>query len=262
MKLKANGIEMNYELSGNENGEVVMLSHSLGASLDMWAPQMEWLEPGYRVLRYDLRGHGSTDAPSGAYTLEQLGDDAIALLDALGVDTVHWVGLSIGGMIGQSVALNHPDRLKCVALCDTAAVVPEEAQPIWQERIDDALSKGMKSQVDATMERWFTAPYLSANSPAVQRIRDQFLATPVAGYVGCGEAIRRLNYLERLNEIKKPTLIMVGEEDLGTPVAASEAIHARISNSKLVVLPSAAHLTNVEQSELFNNELVAFLENC
>jgi 3-oxoadipate enol-lactonase len=120
----------------------------------------------------------------------------------------------------------------------------------------------MKSQVDATIERWFTAPYLSANPPAVQRIRDQFLATPVAGYVGCGEAIRRLNYLERLNEIKKPTLIMVGEEDLGTPVAASEAIHARISNSKLVVLPSAAHLTNVEQSELFNKELVAFLENC
>ncbi len=262
MKIKANGIEMNYELSGNENGEAVMLSHSLGASLDMWAPRMECLEPGYRVLRYDLRGHGSTDAPSGAYTLEQLGDDAIALLDVFGIGTVHWVGLSIGGMIGQSIALNHPDRLKCVALCDTAAVVPEEAQPIWQERIDDALSKGMKSQVDMTMERWFTAPYLSTNSPSMKRIRDQFLATPVAGFVGCGEAIRRLNYLERLNEIKKPTLIMVGEEDLGTPVAASEAIHAQISNSKLVVLPSAAHLSNVEQSELFNKELVAFLENC
>jgi len=112
------------------------------------------------------------------------------------------------------------------------------------------------------MERWFTAPYLNKNPPEVQRIRKQFLATPVAGFVGCGEAIRGLNYLERLSEIKHPTLIMVGEEDLGTPVAASEAMHARIPNSRLVVLPSAAHLSNVEQSEAFNNELITFLREC
>jgi len=262
MKIEANGIEMNYELSGREGGQVVVLSHSLGASLAMWDPQMEILESDFRVLRYDLRGHGNTEAPAGAYTLEQLGDDAIGLLDALGIDVIHWVGLSIGGMIGQSLALNYPDRLQCVALCDTAPVIPDEAQPIWQERIDAILQKGTKALVDPTMERWFTAPYLSENPPEVQRVREQFLATPVAGFVGCGEAIRCLNYLERLSEIKHPTLIMVGEEDLGTPVAASEAMHARIPNSRLVVLPSAAHLSNVEQSEAFNNELVSFLRDC
>ncbi len=262
MKASANGIQMNYELSGKEGGQTVVLSHSLGCNLAMWEPQMTSLEAHFQVLRYDTRGHGGTEAPSGAYSLEQLGADAIGLLDALGINVVHWVGLSMGGMIGQCMALNYPERVGCLALCDTAAVVAEEAQPIWQERIDTAFQKGMEALVQATLERWFTPPYLDASPPEVQMIRRQFLATPVAGFVGCCEAIRNLDYLERLSGIKIPTLIMVGEDDPGTPVAASEAMHARIPNSRLVVLPSAAHLSNIEQGKAFNNELVAFLKNC
>jgi 3-oxoadipate enol-lactonase len=261
MEIKANGIQIHYELSGKEGARVVVLSHSLGCSLAMWDPQLQSLEPNYRVLRYDTRGHGGTDAPSGAYTMDMLGADAIGLLDALGIDMVHWIGLSMGGMIGQCLALNHPHRLNSLALCDTAALIPEDAQPVWQERLNVARDKGMQALVESTLARWFTQPYLSRNPPAVNQIRRQFLATPVAGYIGCSEAIRRLDYLEQLPEIKKPTLFIVGEDDLGTPVAASEAMQQRIPGSRLVVLSSAAHLSNVEQAEAFNNALIEFLED-
>jgi 3-oxoadipate enol-lactonase len=261
MRIRANGIQINYELSGKKGAPVVVLSHSLSASLLMWNPQMEVLNPHFQVLRYDIRGQGGSDAPSGAYTLELLANDVIGLLDALSVSQVHFVGLSIGGMIGQGLALNRPHRLRSLALCDTASIVLQEAQPIWQERINKVLSKGIGALLDETMERWFTPAFLKQGSLMVEIIRKQILATSVQGYIGCAEAIRNLNYLNRLSGIKIPTLIMVGEDDPGTPVSASQAIHERISNSKLVVLPSARHLSNVEQTEAFNAALLTFLKN-
>jgi len=219
------------------------------------------LNPYFQVLRYDIRGHGSSDAPSGAYTLELLAEDVIKLLDALDVDRVHFVGLSLGGMIGQSLALNDPHRLQSLSLCDTAAVVPAEAQPLWQERMDKARTKGMEALLDQTMERWFSPSFLKQDSKMLALIRQQLLATPVSGYIGCAEAIRRLNYLERLSEIKVPTLIMVGEKDPGTQVSVSVAMRERISNSKLVILPSARHLSNVEQADAFNAALLNFLRS-
>jgi 3-oxoadipate enol-lactonase len=259
MKILANGIQLNYELTGQQEAPMVMLSHSLASSMVMWNPQLDSLESHFQVLRYDMRGHGDSDAPDGAYTLELLAEDAIALLDALGIDSVHFVGLSIGGMIGQGLALNHGDRLKSLALCDTSAIMPDEAQPILQERIAVARASGMADQVDGTLERWFTPQYLQENPPEVEMIRQQIAATPLAGYLGCSEALGGLNYLERLSEIKLATLIMVGEEDPGTPVAASEAIHERIAGSQLVILPSARHLSNIEQADVFNQSLMAFL---
>jgi 3-oxoadipate enol-lactonase len=262
MRIKANEIQMNYELSGKKGAQVIVLSHSLNSSLLMWNPQMDALNPYFQVLRYDIRGHGASDAPPGAYTLELLGEDVIKLLDALGMGRVHFVGLSLGGMIGQYLGLNDSHRLKSLALCDTAAVVPPEAQAMWQERIDKARRKGTEVLLEETMERWFTPSYLKnlkKNSKILSLIGEQLLATPVSGYIGCVEAIRKLNYLDQLSEIKMPTLIMVGEEDPGTPVSASEAIHERISNSKLVILPSARHLSNVEQAEAFNAALLKFL---
>ena len=261
MRIKVNGIQINYELSGKKGAPVVVLSHSLSASLLMWNPQMDVLNPHFQVLRYDIRGQGSSDAPSGAYTLELLANDVIGLLDALSINQVHFVGLSVGGMIGQALALNHAHRLRSLALCDTASIIPQEAQAIWEERIKKVLSKGMEALLDETMERWFTPAFLKQGSPMLEIIRKQILATSMQGYLGCAEAIRRLNYLDRLSAIKIPTLIMVGEDDPGTPVSASKAIHERISNSKLVILPSARHLSNVEQSEAFNANLVEFLRN-
>ena len=261
MQIKANGIRVNYELSGKKGAPVVVLSHSLSSNLLMWNPQMDALNPYFHVLRYDTRGHGATDGPSGSYTLELLAEDVIGLLDALGMDRVHFVGLSMGGMIGQCLVLNHPHRLESLVLCDTASIVPAEAQPVWQERLDKVRKKGMEALSEETMERWFTPAFLKQNPPMVKLIQEQILATPVAGYMGCAEAIRRLNYLDRIAMIKISTLIMVGEDDPGTPVSASEAMHERITGSKLVVLPSARHLSNVEQPDAFNAALLKYLKN-
>ncbi len=260
MRIKANGIEMSYELGGKEGAPIVILSHSLGSSLAMWEPQMDVLSAHFRVLRYDTRGHGKTQAPKGAYSFNLLALDAVALMDALDLEEAHWVGLSMGGMIGQALALSHPERITSLALCDTAAALPADAQAVWVERIRTAQGKGLAALVDGTMERWFTPPFLEMNPPLVRRIRELFLSTPVDGYVGCSEAIRRLDHLERLQKIDRPTLILVGSEDQGTPVSASEAMKERIRGARLYVIPSAAHLSNIEQQEVFNRELVAFLK--
>ena len=260
MIIEANGIRVNCELSGKKQAPVVVLSHSLACSMVMWDPQLDLLEPHFKVLRYDTRGHGGSDAPPGPYTLEQLTDDAVAVLDELSLAKVHWVGLSMGGMIGQGLALKHPERIDRLVLADTSAIIPDEAQPIWQERIDEVQQKSMQAVVDATLERWFTPGYLKKGSPAIEQIRRQVLATPEEGYLGCSEAIRYINYLNRLSQIKAPTLIMVGADDPGTPVEASEAMHARIKGSKLVVIPDAAHLSNIEQAQFFNDNLIGFLQ--
>jgi len=188
-------------------------------------------------------------------------EDVLGLMDALNIRSIHYIGLSMGGMVGQGLALDHADRLKSLVLCDTASYISEEAQPMWHERFDAVRKEGMKALVDATMERWFTPFFLRLNTPMVQKIRQEILKTPVQGYVGCGEAIRKLNYRDRLREISLPTLIIVGEDDPGTPVSFAEAIHERILESKLVVLPSARHLSNVEQPEAFNAALLGFLRN-
>ena len=260
MLIKANGIQTNYVLSGKKDGPVVMMSHSLGSSVVMWEPQMAALEPHFRVLRYDTRGHGGTEVTPGGYTLELLAKDAVGLIDALGIKDVHWVGLSMGGMIGQCLGLNHADRVRSLVLCDTSAIVPNEMQPVWQERIDRARSKGMEALVEETMERWFTASYIKKSPEMFKLICNQFLATPVQGFIGCGEAIRRLNFLERLSLINKPTLIIAGDDDPSAPAAGIKGMQERIKGARVAVLPSARHISNVEQAEAFNAALLKFLQ--
>ena len=259
MLIEANGIRIHCELSNEKEAPVVVLSHSLGSSMRMWRPQFEVLKSRFGVLRYDLRGHGKSEASQGDYTLALLAADVIGLLDALELDRVHFVGLSIGGMIGQCLALHHADRLRTLSLCDTAPIIPEDAKALFEERIRRARDQGMEAQVEETLGRWFTGPFLKENPPDVEPIRTQFLATSLAGFAGCSKAILGLNYVERLTEITVPTLIIVGEDDPGTPVAASQAMHQRIEHSKLVVLPSAAHLSNIEQADAFNAALLEFL---
>ncbi len=261
MRIKVKGMDIHYEISGRQDRSVVMLSHSLASSLKMWEPQIEMLRLHFRVLRYDTRGHGQSQTTSPPYTLELLAEDAIGLLDALSIEQVHWVGLSMGGMIGQAIALNFPQRLLSLSLCDTSSIVPPEMQPVWEERIEGVRTIGMTSQFEATMERWFTPSYLQSHSPMLSLIKEEFLATPAEGYIGCASAIRQLNYLNRLSKINLPTLIMVGEDDPATPVSASQAIHERIKNSKLIVLPSTRHLSNIEQAEAFNRHLLEFLRS-
>ena len=260
MKISVNGIGVNYSLEGPAGAPVVTLSHSLAATSAMWGPQLKALTARWRVLNYDTRGHGATDAPAGAYTLDQLAEDARQLLAALGVRTTHWVGLSMGGMIGQTLALRAPELFASLVLCDTSSRVPPEARPTWQERIRTAESQGMEPLVEATIGRWFTAPFRDARRDVVDPVRAMIRATPPAGYAGCCHAISQLDLTDRLPAIKIPTLVIVGEEDQGTPVAAARAIQGRIKGAELVVLKSAAHLSNLEQPEAFTSALTEFLD--
>jgi 3-oxoadipate enol-lactonase len=239
---------------------VVTLSHSLANDLTMWDPQLPALTDKFRVLRYDTRGHGGTDAPDGPYTMEQLAEDARALLQALGIARTHFVGLSMGGMIGQMLGLTQPQMLESLVLCDTSSRVPPEARPVWEERITTTVTQGMEPHVEFTVEHWFTAPFRDQRSEVVDRVRAIIGTTDTEGYMGCCRAIQSLDITARLAAIELPTLIIVGEEDMGTPVADSEAIHEQINGSKLEIIKSAAHLTNMEQPEVFNRILVGFLD--
>lgn len=259
MKIDIGNGVINIEVSGADSKPVVMMSHSLGCSLHMWDPQMDALARDYKVVRLDMRGHGLSDVTAGPYTLDGLADDVIAVMDQLNIDKAHWVGLSIGGMIGQSLLLRYPDRFLKAVLCDTSSVVPSSALPTWNERIEKVNAAGLESIADATMERWFTQGFLASSNPACETIRSQFVQTSDAGYVACCHAIMQLNYIERLSEIKTPVCLVVGAEDVATPVAASEAIHERIAGSELHILDNASHLSNVEQTEEFNAKLLPFL---
>ncbi|MCU0579265.1 MAG: 3-oxoadipate enol-lactonase [Desulfobacterota bacterium] len=259
MLINANGILLNYELTGKEGAPMVVLSHSLGSSLVMWEPQLSALEPRFRVLRYDTRGHGGSEAVPGPYTFEMLAADAVALLDELGIPRVHFIGLSMGGMIGQALGIYHPERLVSLTLCDTAAANPPGAREIWQERIDLVRRQGLAPLWAGTLDRWLSPEFVRRNPPLLEKIRRQFLATSVNGYGGCSQAIMGLDYLGQLGRIKTPTLIIVGEEDQGTPVSAARALQDRISGSRLVMLPQARHLSSVEQTEHFNRAVLEFL---
>ena len=257
MKIKANGINIRYELEGPSSAPVVTLSHSLSADLSMWDPQMKALTGKYRVLRYDMRGHGGTDVSEGPYSLEGLAADVHELLVALGIRQTHLIGLSIGGMIAQLFAVQHPGMIRSLILCDTSSELPQEAKVLFEERIRTAKTLGMEAHVEPTLERWFTKAFRSA--PAADRIRALIRKTDPRGYIGCSYAIMGLNLTSRLSSIQAPTLIIVGEDDPGTPVAAARTIHDKIKGSELVVLKSASHLSNIEQAQEFNKAVIRFL---
>ncbi len=259
MKAKVNGIEMHYEIHGKEGAPWLMLSHSLACSVRMWDEQIATFKDRYRVLAFDTRGHGASTAPAGAYTLELLADDLRALLKHAGIERTHFVGLSMGGMIGQTFALKYPGVLTSLVLADTTSRYPAEAAPLWAERIKTAEERGMQPLVQPTLERWFTEGFRKARPEVVARVGQLILDTPVAGYAGCSHAIPKINLSSRLKEIKCPILVVVGEQDPGTPVAMAREIHDNAPGSKLVIIPNAAHLSNLEQPQAFDRALAEFL---
>lgn len=258
MKTTSNGIQVNYEVEG-ERGPWVVMSHSLACSLRMWDEQAALLRRQYRVLRFDTRGHGESDAPAGAYSLDQLAGDLKGLLDALDVRQAHFVGLSLGGMIGMTYALKHPGAFRSLALCDTTSRIPAEAKPVWEGRIKTAQQQGMEPLVEPTLQRWFTEPFRKRRPDMMKRVGELIRNTPVAGYVGCCHAISKLDLTDRIGAIHCRTIVIVGDQDVGTPVPMSEAIHKAIPGSELVILKDASHLSNLEQPEAFNSALERFL---
>lgn len=257
--IKANNLEINYRLDGPNDAPVVMLSNSLMSNYTMWDAQMDALTQTYRVLRYDQRGHGGTETTPGPYTITQLTKDANALIEALGLGPVHFVGLSMGGFTAQMLAVLHPENVRSLSLCDTACVMKPKS--VWYERIEVARTKGIEALMPGTLERWFTPPFHDTGKEQLAKVRDMILGTSVEGYVGCAEAIRDMAICDNLVEISVPTLVLVGKEDPACTVEAAEFIHNGIEGSKLVVIEESAHLPNIEQTDRFNHELLTFLND-
>jgi 3-oxoadipate enol-lactonase len=236
-----------------------MLSNSLASDLTMWDLQISTLvDAGYRVLRYDSRGHGRSAVPPGPYAIELLEADAVGLMDALGLEKVHFCGLSMGGMVGQMLGARHGDRLISLTLCSTSShMAPSE---IWNERIEMVREKGMDAVVEATIDRWFTKAGQERLHSEVEKVRRMILNTSVDGFCACCAAIRDMDQRDAIRTIATRTLVVVGEHDPGTPVSAAEFIHERITSSELRVLSDAAHFVNVEQAKTFNITLLEFIE--
>lgn len=256
MKVRANGIDLHYKVEGQ--GPWIVMSHALACDHRMWDAQAARLAQRYTVLRYDTRGHGASDAPPGPYSFDMLAADAAALFDALGIERAHWLGLSMGGMIGQAFALVHPQRVASLVLADTSSRYPADVETVWAERIRTVREHGMEAVVADTLERWFTKPFRDAHPEVMQRIADTIRATPVEGYAGCGRAIAKLNFTERLRTVRCPTLVIVGDQDTGTPIEMAREIHDAVEGSQLKVIASAAHLSNIEQAEAFSNTVEDF----
>jgi len=259
------GSDLHYQIAG-DSGPWLTLSHSLACDLSQWDAQVEALSGQFRILRYDHRGHGQSSVPSTAtapYTFAQFTGDVVALWDHLGIERSHFVGLSVGGMIGQYLALEYPQRLDRLVLCSTSSGYGnnrEAVAKLWEQRIAQASSSGMGAMMEGTLGRWFTEPYRLEAKEEIARIGALIAATSLAGYAACGRMIATMDTTARLPAIATPTMVLVGDEDPGTPPAMAETIAAAIPGARLEVLPQASHLLNIEQAELFNALLMAFLD--
>jgi 3-oxoadipate enol-lactonase len=259
MKAKVNGIETNYEIHGKEGAPWLTFSHSLACTLRMWEPQVAEFQDRFRILLYDTRGHGASEAPKGPYTLDMLAEDLKQLLEHLDIEKTHYVGLSMGGMIGQTLVLKEPDVFDRVVLADTGHAQTPETRKQWEERVKTAETKGMQPLVQGTLERWFTEPFRNSQPEVVKRIAELIQGTPVPGYVGCCQAIADLNTTARLKDIERPVLAITGEQDAAAP--GTRYIGENVPGAKTVVIPQAAHIANLEQPAAFNRALREFLSS-
>ena len=260
MKVAVNGIQINYRIDGPEGAPWVTMSNSLATTHRMWDPQMDAFAKQYRVLRYDKRGHGETDVAPGPYSFELLADDVLALLDALSIPRTHFVGLSMGGMTGMTMALRKPGVLRTLVLCDTTSKDPLGDPALWQQRIDAVRSGGgMEALVETTVARFLTPDTVKTRPELADAVRAMVRSTPVDGYIACCQAIARLNLTDRLSGITIPTMVVVGADDPATTVEMGRTIHQRIAGSELVILKNAAHLSNMEQAAAFNEAVLGFL---
>lgn len=253
--IQSNGARLNAQIEGPERAPVLMLCNSLGTDLHMWDDQVPAVTRHFRLLRYDRRGHGKSEAPRGPYNMEMLGRDALAVMDGMGVQKVNWCGLSMGGMVGMWLGANAPERVDRVVLSNTAAYMADKQ--IWNGRFKTVRDGGMAAIADGTMERWFTEGFRKRAPQAVARLKQMVLDTPVEGYIGCGEAVRDMDHREIIRNITAPTMIIAGRQDPGTTVEAAEFLRDRIPGSKLVVL-EAAHISNVEQAQAYTEALLGF----
>ncbi len=261
MKIDINGFKLNYQIEGPEDAPCITLSHALANNLTLWDDQAARLSGRYRVLRYDQRGHGESEAPPAPYSFAMLMGDVIALWDALGIAKSHWAGLSIGGMMGYGLAQDHGGRMLSLIACDSRPDAPPDYQDYFQYRIDTARAHGMEGLVEPTVERWFTPETLAANPPVLDRVRAMIRTTDPVGHEGCCEALKTLSFGARLGEIAVPTLIIGGAKDKGAPPDVLAETAKAIPGAKHVVIDGAGHISNLENPAAFNAAVDEFLSS-
>ncbi len=237
----------------------LVLAHSLAADHTLMAAEAQHLADRFRVLRFDIRGHGASPVPAAPYAMTALAEDAGALLDSLGITSAHWVGISLGGMIGMTLALARPKLMRGLVLADTTSAYPPAAHQSWRDRIAMVRAKGMSAVVDGTLARWFTPAFREREPERFSALGAMIARTPVEGFVGCCEAIIGHNVTARLAEIACPTLVIVGEQDEATPPAMAETLRRGIPGATLHMVPAAAHQSGVEQPAAFTAALQEFL---
>lgn len=259
MKIEVNGIALNYQLEGPEDAPCITFSHALCNNLTLWDEQAALLADRFRVLRYDQRGHGLSDAPQGPYSFPELISDVIALWNGLDIEASHWVGLSIGGMMGYGLAQEHGDRMLSLTACDSRPDAPPDYQAYFQYRIDTAQEKGMEGLVEPTVERWFTPRTVAANPPVLDQVRNMIRATNPVGHAGCCEALKTLAFGSRLGEIAVPTLVIGGAADKGAPPDVLADVAKAIPGARHEVVADAGHISNLENPAGFNAALQDFL---
>jgi len=250
------GRRLAYRLDGTAEKPVLLLSNSIGTDLTMWDPQIEALGKHFRVLRYDSRGHGASDVPAGPYSVDRLGRDAIELLDALNIGRVHFLGLSLGGMVGQWLGIHAPERIDRLILANTSAYLGPADQ--WEERIVSVLKVDPQETAGLFLGNWFPPQLLETGGPMIAKIRAMLLATDPQGFAGSYAAVRDMDMRRAIALITAPTLVIAGQRDTVTLLSHSELIAATVPGAKLVVLP-VVHLSNLEVPDAFINAVLGFL---
>ena len=251
-------VDVPFRIDGPAAAPPLLLSNSLGTTSQMWDPQVPALSERYRVVRYDTRGHGGAPVPNGPYSLDDLGGDALALLDRLGVERAHVVGLSLGGMTGMWLAANAPERVdRLVAMCTSAMLADEHD---WPARAKLVREQGTGAVAQASIERWFTPGFVAANPSVVDTVRQGLLDTPAEGYAGCCGAIQTMDLLDDLPRITAPTLVIAGSEDVPTPPEHAHRIGSLIPGARVEVVDGASHLANLSHVDTVTSLLVSFFK--
>jgi 3-oxoadipate enol-lactonase len=250
------GCPMHVEVEGNESAPALMLSNSLGTNLHMWDDQAPEFAKHFHLIRYDRRGHGQSGVPQGPYTMERLGRDVLAVLDALKVKKTNWCGLSMGGMVGQWLGANAPDRVNKLILSNCTDYYADKGP--WNDRIKIVREKGLAHIVNGNMERWFTKSFRDAHPDVIARFTEMFLATNLEGYIACGMAVRDMDNRALLPKIEAPTLVIAGRHDPSTTLAMAESMRERIPRAQLALL-EAAHISNAEQPRVYTETALNFL---
>ena len=261
MFVSANGIQVHTIIDGPEGAPWITLVTGIANDVTMWDSQVSALTPRYRVLRYDLRGHGRTAATPGSYSIASLGQDLVGLWDALGVRKSHLVGLGLGGSISLGVALDHPDRLLSLAPCCCRARMTPEFAVMWHKLFNTVEAGGIETILEQTAQRWFSDAFKAAHPQVLESVRAMIRATSKEGYLGVVSAFLNLDLEDRIDRIQAPTLFIGGAEDrIGGPAGVMQGLADKVPGARFAAVPDAAHIASVQNPRAFNQILLSFLD--